>query len=155
MEKWRNGLPSKILKKEKKETNKHRKKHFRVCECWEGLLLGKSSKTREEEEGLNDGIQKIRGWARQKAKVDKEEDLWPSWVKFSLSEMHIFSLFQLLYSSKSKNIQALKCTPSVKIKSFPLKHIFVQSYWTSHHINIFQRLLKLKVESVGFIPSCS
>ncbi len=34
-------------------------------------------------------------------------------------------LTQLIYSSQSKKVQALKCTHSIKVKSFPLKDISV------------------------------
>ncbi len=36
-------------------------------------------------------------------------------------------LTQHLYSSQSNRVQAVKCTQSIKVKSFPLKDISVQS----------------------------
>ena len=45
-----------------------------------------------------------------------------------VSEVHtkktlVKVLFQLLYSSNSEKVQALKCTQSIKVKSRPLKDI--------------------------------
>ena len=72
------------------------------------------------------------------------------------AEVQTEVLFQLLYSSESNKVQALKCSQSIKVKSLLLKNIstvscFLSKLTGAHVIFIYLRLKK--VESVGFVPA--
>ena len=69
-------------------------------------------------------------------------------VKKGLVKVEVLIL--LLYSSKSTKVQSLKYTKRFKVNSTPLKDL-CKTKWSLCNSTIIQRLLHLKVESVGFV----
>ena len=119
------------------------------CNCWE-----KHRRPAHEDDwcGLESVLFTAAWWWRKinhfgiiltDIAVEMIRDLWES------SVLHHSFEWQLLYSRKCKRGQALKCSMQVSL----WRTFVVKANWSSRHINIIQRLLKLKVESEGFVPA--
>ncbi len=64
------------------------------------------------------------------------------------TDTYVEILIQLLYSSKSNKVQVVKCTQSIKVKSFPLKKCFSEGRNVIYNAKAIElRLNELIVES--------